>query len=158
DGAFGADASGVRWLETPGTTSAVGAQPSLDNPLLNPHLKGFIQGILRLGAEGQRALSDLIVTLHDTLSTIAVTASPPNHATLPVLTGRPMDLVRAALRIRLDGLPDYDESWEALKLYYDKSQFTTRGFTDVLFPVRIGDVRQMRDGVIGYFAGNDYSQ
>jgi len=158
DGAFGDNGSGVRWLETPGTDSAVGAQPSLDNPDLNPHLKGFINGILQFGAEGRMALSDLIITLHQTLGTIVISGSAANYGNLPVLIGRPMALVRAALRIDLDGLPDYDESWIALKLYYTDSKFTTGGFTDVLFPVRIGDVRQMRDGVIGYFSGNDYSK
>lgn len=158
DGAFGENQSGVRWLETPGTDSAVGAQPSLDNPLLNTHLKGFINGILQLGAGGYNALSDLIVTLHATLSTIVISGSAANYGNLPVLIGRPMALVRAGFRIELDGLPAYDESWTALKKYYDTSAFTTGGFTDVKFPVRIGDVRQMRDGVVGYFDANDYTR
>lgn len=158
DGAFGEAGSGVRWLETPGTSTAVGAQPSLDNPNLNPHLKGFIQGLLTFGAEGRRALSDLLLTLHQTLSTIVIGGSSANYGNLPVLIGRPMALVRAALKIELNGLPAYDQSWAALKNFYSNKQFTTAGFTDVRFPVKIGDVRQMRDGVIGYFSGNDYSR
>jgi len=101
-GAFGTNESGVRWLETPGTDSAVGAQPALDNPDLNAHLKGFLQGILRYGAEGHQALADLIVTLHKTLSTIVIAGSAANYGNLPVLVGRPMALVRAAFRIDLD--------------------------------------------------------
>lgn len=158
DGAFGEAGSGVRWLETPGTSTAVGAQPSLDNPDLNPHLKRFIEGLLVYGAEGRRALSDLIITLHQTLSTIVIGGSSANYGNLPVLIGRPMALVRAALKIELNGLPAYDQSWAALKNFYTNKQFTTGGFTDVSFPVRIGDVRQMRDGVIGYFLGDNYSR
>jgi hypothetical protein len=157
EGAFGSG-SGVRWLEPPGSQSAVGATPSLDSPQLNPHLSGFVHGLLDYGADGRKALSDLIVTINATLSTIVVTGSAAIYGNLPVLVGRPMALVRAAFRIGMQGLPAYDQSWAALETYYKTSKFVTGGFTDVLFPVRLGDVRQSRDGTIGYFRGNEYTK
>ena len=157
-GGFGDGGSGVRWLETPGTTSAVGAQPSLDDPLLNSHLKGFINGILGFGVQGRDALSDLITTLNRTLGKIVVTGSAANYGNLPVLIGRPMALVRASIEAQLNGLPAYDQSWEALKYYYEHRQFVTEGFLDVSLPVQIGDVRLQRDGIVGYFNGDNYQQ
>jgi hypothetical protein len=158
DGALGGDGSAVRWVETPGTTTALGAQPSLDDPTLNPHLKSFINGLLHFGGVGQHALSDFIAVLNRTLSTIVLTGSAANYGNLPVLVGRPMALVRMAMKVDLEGLPDYNESWDAMKKFYQTSQFVSDGFLDVELPVQIGDVRQQRDGVVGYFLSDNYQR
>jgi hypothetical protein len=64
---------------------------------------------------------------------------------LSILIGRPLALVRASLRLQLDGPPATDQSW------IQSGKFNPQGFTKIEFPVRLGDLRKGQDGLVGYF-------
>lgn len=71
---------------------------------------------------------------------------------LSVLIGRPLALVRAGLRLSVDGLPvaamtDWKITWPP-----PEPDFLTRDFA-----VRLGDLASRQDGLMGYYAGTDYS-
>lgn len=69
---------------------------------------------------------------------------------LSVLVGRPLALVRARLRLQLDGDPITDTGWAATVAP------TPPDFLEFPFRVRLGDQLTRQDGVIGYFTGTDY--
>ncbi|GLW11364.1 hypothetical protein Misp01_64920 [Microtetraspora sp. NBRC 13810] len=64
---------------------------------------------------------------------------------LSVLIGRPLALVPAQLRLRLDGAPIFDTGWAATLSPPPPS------FTGDEFAVRLGDQLARDDGLIGYF-------
>jgi hypothetical protein len=71
---------------------------------------------------------------------------------LSVLIGRPLALVRAGLRLTVDGLPiaamtDWRITWPP-----PAPDFLTRDFA-----VRLGDLASRQDGLMGYYPGTDYS-
>ncbi|QDY80049.1 hypothetical protein [Streptomyces qinzhouensis] len=77
--------------------------------------------------------------------------------TLSVLVGRPLALVRARLRLTLDGPPRSDTGWAAT-LRPPPSAFTADTFA-----VRLGDQPARDDGLIGYYrtapgGGYDYER
>jgi hypothetical protein len=73
------------------------------------------------------------------------------HAAQALLMGRPLALVRASVRLELQGLPAFNQSWEAFGVELARGTLDTDGFPDVRFPVRIGEHAQLNDGVVGYF-------
>jgi hypothetical protein len=79
---------------------------------------------------------------------------PPNltrQQDTAVLVGRPLAVVRASIDLQLQGLPAVDQTWTALRRDLHSSTRQTAGFTDVRVPVRIGDYRQLSDGLVGYW-------
>lgn len=87
--------------------------------------------------------------------------NPQNYAQnteLAVLIGRPVAVVQAMLQLELSGGPVYNQSWTAIK---EEEYETDNRFTDVLFPVILGDMKKVDDGLIGYFkegaTGYNYS-
>lgn len=71
---------------------------------------------------------------------------------ISLFMGRPMAVVRCKVSFDLQGLPSVDESWEAfdelIKNYkYDRSEWAEK----VFLPVRLGEYRQLNDGLIGFW-------
>jgi hypothetical protein len=60
--------------------------------------------------------------------------------------------VRARAQLELDGPPLLDPSWQ----YVLKAQ--TPVFPSYAFPIRLGDLSRLGDGLVGYFASDDYDQ
>ena len=75
---------------------------------------------------------------------------------LSVLVGRRLALIRARLQVELDGPPIQDPTWfatsEALA-----GTLSPAAFTAMPIAIRVGDQATRQDGVVGYFAGDDYA-
>jgi hypothetical protein len=147
-GGLGKGGSGLRWVQPPGVNTPVGTPPSLGNA----HLQSFVDTLLDYGAHGKDALTDLLQAFEAAASTTAI-AGGRQAGGAALLFGRPLAVMRASARWLIEGLPAYDQTWAALKYLYDTRKFETRGFTGVKFPLRLGDIRQIRDGTVGYFLG-----
>jgi hypothetical protein len=72
-------------------------------------------------------------------------------ANLSVLVGRPLALLRVRLDLQLAGSPISDTGWKAT---FDTA---SPAYASTTLPVRLGEQLDRTDGVIGYFAGNDYT-
>ncbi|MBI3260558.1 MAG: hypothetical protein HYZ54_13955 [Ignavibacteriae bacterium] len=76
--------------------------------------------------------------------------------------GRPLAVVRASRDLAVQGEPASRESWPDLKYQvdqYDDGTYIAGNdyqFTKVDFPVKIGNISQTEDGLIGYFKDEDY--
>tara|TARA_R110002167_G_scaffold281830_3_gene487118 strand:+ start:3827 stop:4906 length:1080 start_codon:yes stop_codon:yes gene_type:complete len=102
-----------------------------------------------------------------------------NDKGLAVLIGQPLVLVRASIRLDLQGLPsvalDMDSLCSSIRKFfnitagdisnpvidsgrgYDLNQRFKGNFTDISIPVMLGDLMQFNDGLVGYFVNNDWS-
>jgi hypothetical protein len=71
---------------------------------------------------------------------------------LSVLIGRPLALVRAGLRLTVDGVPAANLADWAVTWPPPEPDFLSRDFA-----IRLGDLASRQDGLMGFYAGSDYS-
>lgn len=159
------------WVAVPG---ARGVEAEVSG-IKNPHLRDFANFVLSLEFAAGGRFADVINQ--------AVEATeqrvPEDNPLISVLIGRPLALVRAELRLEMDGLPALDQklSWtegpKSGELSLDEILNTslktgtqpapnrfmkTGGVEKVLWPVRLGDRRSTNDGLVGFFKGDPPSQ
>jgi len=104
----------------------------------------------QLVEEGEAFISDFISTLDNALENI----DPDNfaaHQSLALLMGRPFALVRAFLNLELMQPPATQQSWQHLYHKMDGAGEDNDQFTQVEFPIRLGEYRQLNDGLLGYW-------
>ena len=118
-----------------------------DADIPNLHLRNFVKGVLALSeaADGTafvafRALLDRLDSKKD---------RSMEQGLPPLLAGRPLALVRASLRLELDGLPWTDEGADAVLGSARQSRVASH--ISARFPVRLGDRRLGPDGLVGFF-------
>jgi hypothetical protein len=137
-----------------GWQAAPGEAVVTPDDIQNPHLRQMVKHLV---AQGEDFLNDFISTVDSALESI----EPENfaqHQDMALLVGRPLALVRATLEWELQGAPALNQSWEAFRLDLGRNPRETDRFTCVEFPVRVGEYRQLNDGVVGYWkeAGGAY--
>jgi hypothetical protein len=155
---------GPIWQGAPGHADSYGhndPDSSLENlpeGAGSVHLKNFVNGVFgKISSDGTR---DYLAALLESIDRSVTTIDPSSakqHSDLSVLIGRPLALTRASVKLELDGLPALDQSWSSYNNavndgdYLPYEQRERGGFTDVKFPVQIGDLSKVNDGLIGYF-------
>ncbi|HEY0737444.1 MAG TPA: hypothetical protein VGD69_21175, partial [Herpetosiphonaceae bacterium] len=132
----------VAWLPAPGHTDA----PNAD-AIPNRHLRTMVR---YLTERGPAFLTNFLTTLNTALTNIDPETSAQQQD-LALLMGRPIALVRAALNLELQGLPAVHQAWNAFRQDLRRKTRDTDSFTQVEFPIRIGDYRQLNDGLVGYW-------
>jgi hypothetical protein len=107
----------------------------------NPHLRGFVNGLLALADGAGNAFKAFreLLSRHDEAADLSM-----DQGLQPILIGRPLALALASLRLELDGPPLRDESAE-------QALSGDPPYLSVKFPVRLGDRRLGPDGLVGYF-------
>jgi hypothetical protein len=113
-----------------------------------PHVAEFLEGLVNAGAD---AFAAFLACIDESLWTIDP-ASRALDGKVASLVGRPLALVRTRLAGELDGPPVFDSSWQ----YTFKTPPVE--FTGYDFPVRLGDLAMLSDGLIGYFEGKNYGR
>lgn len=129
----------------------------------NNHLRNFTNHILR----NDKAFFDnlLLVLTHAQEHTDP--ESFEQHPELSLLIGQPMALVRAKLDFKLFGEYARNQRGKDFQIEMFNSQnntdykYSDASFTDnfekVEIPIRLGDYRQLNDGLIGYWDDSDNS-
>ena len=126
---------------------APGAVPVSPDQVTDPHL-GAVIGYL-LGRDPA-----FLRKFHGAVDSALERIDPPvltSQQDTAVLVGRPLAVVRASVDLQLQGLPAADQTWTALRHDLRSDSRQTAGFTGVAVPVRIGDYRQLSDGLVGYW-------
>ncbi|MCZ6672539.1 MAG: hypothetical protein O7C75_06320 [Verrucomicrobia bacterium] len=136
----------IEWQGVPGKPESFGANPQI----ANRHVQGLVNGMLAVGeiddlegvetdARTESALSAMLRMIDATQWTVdPLGRNGDRH--LSVIIGRPLAIVRAILRIELDG-----DAAEPELLRH-------------AFPVRLGQMTRLNDGLMGYFLNDDYHQ
>jgi YVTN family beta-propeller protein len=131
---------------------APGAAPAAPTPqqIANAHLRRFVTDLAGHPDSGT-AFQNFLQAIDETLWTVDPLGGFGDQD-LAVLIGRPLALVRARLRLTLDGDPLYDQSWQ------NTLQQVDGRLTDIPFPARLGSLELRDDGLLGYFLGDNYRQ
>lgn len=131
----------------------------------NPHLRRVVEHLTAAGKAGQEYTKAFGAVLNSALDQSEPEALAHSPA-LSLLIGRPLAVVRAAVNLELQGLPARDKHWrvfnETLREYQaskgeevtpisDSPEPWTAGFDRVELPIRIGEFRQLNDGLLGYW-------
>ncbi|WP_334020690.1 hypothetical protein [Alteromonas sp. S015] len=137
--------TGVRWEAAPGINVPLGSRPNLKNR----HLQAMIDGILEQTERGVDALGELL-DLMDGVSHFA-TQGDYTKSNLSILIGEPLAVVRASVTLELSGDPLCDQAYD------NTDKQVTNGYTEVSFPVRVGDMGLPESGVTGFYFNDDYA-
>lgn len=149
----------VEWQSAPGDDSTI--NESIEEALKheNPQLKN-LSVTLKSKAAFFKSFWNAVDLAHGSINPQNLSSS----SGLAVLIGRPVALVQAMLRLEVEGSPALNQSWylftqKTEEFDSDKVE-TDNGFSNVQFPVILGDQSQLDDGLIGYFKtdvkGGDY--
>ncbi|OQK17592.1 hypothetical protein AU255_06895 [Methyloprofundus sedimenti] len=125
--------------------------PGMERPLApamfsNPTLRRVIEWLIRQGGK----FIDLFAhTLENSLDTI----HPENFGAdeWALMSGRPLAIVQVKVELLLKGLPANDQGYGAFHRDLHSGIRDSAGYENVKFPVRIGDHRQVNDGLVGYW-------
>ena len=144
----------VRWTRMPVRQfdpAPAGAREPDATDIPNPRLRNFVNGLLaQSGAAGGTAFEAFRALLdrHQDAADLSL-----DQGLQSVLIGRPLALVRASLRLELDGPPLTDQG--AGHVLAAGRALPEPWFRSLKFPVRIGDRRLGPDGLVGYFVEDD---
>lgn len=153
------------WVDIPGSSSFFFGKPPahITDPLgpdANPHLRRYVRALLSLTGDSGAAFGRLLDQMDEALSAPGGGGSSSSPG-LALLIGRPLALVRARLRLELDGYPALAQGWDAVE---KDAKDRTGGIEKVRFPIRLGDRRLWNgmwlgdDGLVGFFLDQDYSR
>ncbi|MEU1722730.1 IPT/TIG domain-containing protein [Nonomuraea sp. NPDC005692] len=137
------DQPAVHWVALPGSPYTTLHQIARAIPHFGPFL-------LALKRQEPATFTAFLGAVDETLWTTAPMGAVFDHD-LAVLMGRPIAMVRARLRFELDGPPYADPSWQYT---FDPAPPVVTGYE---FPIELGDLARLGDGLIGYFTGDDYT-
>ncbi len=137
----GVDAQ-VCWQQAVGTAVST---PVANIP--NPHLRRVVQYLLNLS---EPAFQDFITALDTALANIDP-ESFAAHQDIALLMGRPLAIVRVSTELKLLGLSAINQDWTTFRQDLHTGIRETDQFTDIKFPIRLGEHRQLNDGLAGYW-------
>ncbi|MFO0147511.1 MAG: hypothetical protein ACK525_01045 [Microcystis sp.] len=135
----------AKWEAAPGENTVI----PFDK--IDDHLQKVINYIIKQGA---KFLSNFISALDSGLENIDPENSAQNQG-LALLMGRPIALVRASLNLELEGLPAINQDWGGFWQDLRRNFRETDGFEKVKFPIRLGEYKQLNDGLLGYWLEGD---
>jgi hypothetical protein len=140
-----ADGTGIVWQSTPGDQATIDASLATVLADQNQHLRELA---LALGGGTPAAFRAFWQAADDAIPRI-VPASPASSSGLAALVGRPLALVQASLLVQRQGLAALDQTFATLS----GGQFadTDHQAGGVGFPVVLGDLERLDDGLVGYF-------
>lgn len=138
----------ILWQSAPGDDKTINKSIDEVFEFENPQL-GDLAIALRYGSPG--FFQDFARTI-DSMSNFV---NPQNYAQssdMAVLIGRPVAITQVMLRLEMEAGTNVNQSWMSVeKGKYD----TDNGTTQVKFPVILGDLSQVNDGMLGYFLPGD---
>ena len=151
-----------KWIPAPGTSI-------LPNEDWNLHLRTLVTHLLHVPDpkdEGPAFLEDFLSGIEGALERI----DPENfaqHEALALLMGRPIAVVRAVVNLELRGQPAINQDWNVFRTDIERdlkreltqangpasqpAERETDAVDRVRFPIRLGDDRQLNDGLVGYW-------
>jgi len=141
----------AQWRSAPGREQPIQI-PDISNPHLrkvisNPHLRKVVEYVQH---KGKDFVGNFLQAIDTALAGIDP-ESAAQHDSLALLMGRPIAVVRASVNLELMGFPALNQSWNVFRQDLHRSRRETDGFTQVGFPIRIGEYHQLNDGLVGYW-------
>jgi hypothetical protein len=136
-----ADNGSVYWQSTPGVATPAGQDPA--STLSNPHAVAFARSLVNWGlADAAQSREPVLGALLRTIDSTLWSVDPFAHQGdehLSLLLGHPVCVMRALLRLDVN------------------DKVFTPDNTVTAVPIRLGNLTQWVDGLLGYFVNDDYS-
>jgi hypothetical protein len=135
----------VMWQSAPGDNLLINETIEQVFALENPQLRDLAVALFNNGPAFYLQFWQAVDNMHNFID-------PQNYAqssSLAVLIGRPIALAEAILRLEIEGGASLNQSWATITP--NGVTETDSGLTQVQFPVILGDLNQVNDGLIGYF-------
>ena len=121
------------------------------NDIPNPHLRQVVLWLHEHAQANQgRGLDDFITALDSAQENIDPDGFA-QHEGLALLMGRPLAVVRASLGLELRGLPADNQDWNIFRQELSSGTHDAAGIETLFVPVRLGERRQLNDGLAGYW-------
>jgi hypothetical protein len=144
------ECSAIEWQSAPGDDSTINVAIDVVMQEQNPQLRELVLTLFHGSVTAFQDFWRSIDRMNDTIDPLNSSAS----SSMAILVGRPLALVQAYLRLEVQGRPALNQSWGTFStdgsgnVNYTE---TNNGFTEVAFPVILGDMKQTGDGLVGYF-------
>ncbi|MCW3122002.1 MAG: hypothetical protein JWQ38_1494, partial [Flavipsychrobacter sp.] len=135
----------ISWQAMPGADNAATPAGSINNRFL----LDFVNGLLNNSSNTKDKLLTDFFDLCIGRANYISSSSSNHYPGIAGLTGQPLALVRAALKFELLGLPAQPQNWT--EGYSPEIKDTPTGLAGIQFPVSLGDTRNSKDGLIGYY-------
>jgi hypothetical protein len=144
-----ADESGIEWQSAPGSLVAPNTSVSDVMKNCNPHLRDLVLALSDETRPDLVAWFKAFWQTADSATAKIAPSVPSSQSGLAVLVGRPLALVQASLLLQRQGLAALDQT--AAIISANGVLCTDHAVGGVQFPVVIGDLQQLDDGLVGYF-------
>lgn len=152
------DGSGIIWQATPGDEDTIDADLATVMANENPRLRelALVLGGATMRPPPPGSMSPPTFRAFwqaaDTAITRIVPAASTSATGLATLVGRPLAVVQASLCLERQGIAALDQNFATLSggRYVD----TDHAVGEVGFPVVLGDLNRLDDGLVGYFKGS----
>jgi hypothetical protein len=142
------DQTVILWQSAPGNNQTIDEGVGAVMQDQQPQLRDLV---VALSASNPHFFNDFMVAI-DAVNGFVQPQDVTTNNDLAVLIGRPMAVVQVALALELQGTPQYNQSNSVLKLVgTDPLAETDDGFTMIDFPVVLGNLQDLNDGLVGYF-------
>lgn len=139
----------LQWKNPPGAPQHLAPAQAISNSFLLDFVNGLLNHQNAAGQPaGGAALQDMF-ELCNSKALFLSTSGGQQSPGIAGLMGQPVALVRASLKLELMGLPAQPQHNEHIITAASKTR--PPGLTDLSFPVALGDSRNNKDGLIGYF-------
>lgn len=154
-----------RWRPAPGSKFSVASVEEIPNP----HLKRVVCYLNKQNnnqkdnqnnqnKQNDDFLEEFVQSISEACEQIEPATTNPNPS-LTLMMGQPIAVVRATLNLQLQGLPAINQDWVVFKR--ESQQFRknpheflereTNNFTNVQFPIYLGNSQRLSDGLVGYW-------
>jgi hypothetical protein len=137
--------SDLLWQAVPGM-----ARPVAPSMIADPTLGHVVAWLIRQGGRFIDLFVDAVVR-----SLVHIHPESFGGDEWTILSGRSLAVVRARLSLELPGLSATDQGEQAFYRDLHSARRDDAGFADARFPVRLGDHRQIDDGLVRYWLETD---
>lgn len=144
-------AGSARWRPAPGSKFAVSSVDQIPNR----HLKRVVS---YLNNSDDEFLEDFVQSLIQACEQINPATSNSNSS-LALIMGQPIAITRISLNLQIQGSPSINQDWAIFKRDIQRFQNSSRevfqretnNFTNVQFPIYLGNSQRLSDGLVGYW-------
>ncbi|GJM33960.1 MAG: hypothetical protein DHS20C18_29610 [Saprospiraceae bacterium] len=116
----------------------------------NMYLRQMLDYLRGRQQNNPQFLQHFITVIDSSLANIDP-ANFAQHTDIAMLMSRPLALVRASMDLELAGLPAINHDWNVFRHDLLRNTRQSEAFTDVEFPIRLGEYKQLNDGLVGYW-------
>jgi hypothetical protein len=137
------DKKKVMWQSSPGDDLTINMDISAVLRCENPQLSKLAISLKNSPIDHFNDFCEAIDMAHGSINPQYLSSS----SCIAPLIGRPIAVVQALLRLEVEGTPALNQGFHC----FIQDKETENNFTGVKFPVILGDIARLDDGLIGYF-------